>query len=291
MNQLQPKQVQSDIVEVNAILTELYSAINNIISNLGSPTPTTGGTAEGQLVNLAYGQFWKTFKTTDFGKTFLDGTRMGSIGLMGIKSNPVDGTDRSDPVLILMSYNVPLPNGSREFPTEAGFELVFELAYPNPYGATLKIPDFELYLRIYTVDGKEMRHGIYANKSTGNARKDTQVYMEQWMLANGFVYANLADASMNLSASQVGRVAGFTATQHKDLGGQKLGFWNTGGTSYLQIPDVIEAYGNPAIGASHIKLKLPSYADDIAAKADGLKVGESYWIKVNGKSQITKVEG
>lgn len=290
MEQLQPKQVQNDIIEVNAILGEMYAAINQLISAAGGTTPAPTGTAEGSLVNLAYGQFWKTFKTTDFGKTFLDGTRMGSIGLMGIKSNPVDGTDRNDPVLILMSYNVPLPNGSREFPTEAGFELVFELAYPNPYGNGL-IPDFEIYLRIYTVDGKEMRHGIYANKNGGSARKDTQAYMERWMLNNGSVFATLTDAMMELIASQVGRAVGFTATQHKDLGGQKLGFWNIGGTSFLQIPDVIEAYGNPALGASHVKFKLPSYADDAAAKADGLKVGESYWIKVNGKSQITKVEG
>lgn len=254
------------------------------IDNL--PTGSTG--TEGQLINLAEQTWYKIIQPNTYGVSYANGTRQGRYFLGGYRTNKGVNfsTDRPDVVFTEAAYNIALPNGSREFTNEGGWDKSVETHYDNsgfvPYG------DFESHqFRSYSTDGQEHRHhSIYVNKTNGKARQDLEADEVTFMRTQGqgknpFTYASLSEAKLNLYAQAPGRVVGLQAYNYD---GVVTGLWNIGGEGFIEVPGLIS--GRSMQGLS---IKLPFYADNATAKT-ALGVGKNYYTRINGIKVLAQVE-
>lgn len=258
--------------------SSIFGTDGKILPTLYNTGTSSSGLSEGQLIILNEQSWWKIIQPNSYGTAYSDNSKQGKWYIGGYRTNTgvnFHTQDRPDVVFTVAAYNISLPNGGREFSNEAAWDISVETHYDNsgftPYG------DFEAHLfRTYSTDGVEHRyHSVYANKTNGKARQDfeadTLTFMYTRPGQNPFTYGYLQEASLDLYQGQVGRKAGFTAT---DFSGVVTGMWNIGGEGFLKVPGVIDARGN-----GHSKYILPN-------NISGLVAGENYYktITVNGET-------
>lgn len=255
----------------------------------GPQGPGTGGSVPiPETILLPDQTWWKILQPTNYNQSYSNGMVQGRFFMGGYRINPnTTGIvpDHPDDVFTIAALNIARPNGGPELPKENRWDMSVESFWPNsgftPYG------DLEAHIfRSYDLNGGEHRHhSVYVNKTTGNARQDFEADAFNFLRTTSattppVIYAILQEASLNLTATQVGRAIGLFG--NNPFTQANIEFSSTGGNGVIRVPGFnFDAY--------HVHIQRQIFADDNAAKNSNyhLVAGDEY-IDLNGFVKVIK---
>ena len=252
----------------------ISTAVANALSNKADKGTSTGGGGSApipEVINLPETTWWKIFQTPYNGTVYSNGTKQGRWFMGGYRTNAgvnFSTKDRPDTVFTIAAYNIATPNGSREFPEEAGWDSTVETHYdnsgPKPYG------DFEWHQRVYPTAAGEVRlHSCYVNKTNGQNRQDFTGnrfnFLTPAVIGNPFIFGNLEEAALDLFASGPGRVVGFSATDAAANGSVKVRMQTVGGQGFLQVP----GFNYDSAKGLNVQLGQPVNKNDLYVDQNG----------------------
>ncbi len=237
------------------------SIVNNVIS------ATSGGSGFPDTLNLGEQKQLMFVKPFNYGVTYPNGRQQGGWGMLGYAThngvNPDGIPDQvwQDPA----SYNS-YPNGARINNKDISTSSRTELYY--------YIPGIGYSVERHLFEFTDMKGGVHRTLSYYGARDGSMGF---WNMEGDYVaflnskqkqYASVQDGYMSVQATQAGRITGF---QGMTFGLRKIGIYDIGEISFLQVPGVIEADGYGKFIAA-----LPVFIDNAAAKAANKPINQWY---------------